>query len=109
MADLVPPAPEAHGSGPTRRCTGTSLPVKHRVFYLDEKKGPQTRGAEVKDEASYHCDSCGEEIVVPIDLTAGSRQASHRRQTIPRRFQSWSLCRAGNADHPVNGLAGCGA
>jgi hypothetical protein len=28
----------------------------------------------MKDEASYHCDSCGEEIVVPIDLTAGSRQ-----------------------------------
>jgi len=26
------------------------------------------------DEASYACDSCGEEIVVPIDLTAGSRQ-----------------------------------
>ena len=25
-------------------------------------------------EASYNCDSCGEEIVVPIDLTAGSRQ-----------------------------------
>ena len=28
----------------------------------------------MKDEASYQCDSCGEEIVVPIDLTAGSRQ-----------------------------------
>jgi hypothetical protein len=28
----------------------------------------------MKDEASYNCDSCGEEIVVPIDLTAGSRQ-----------------------------------
>jgi hypothetical protein len=28
----------------------------------------------MKDEASYSCDSCGEEIVVPIDLTAGSRQ-----------------------------------
>jgi hypothetical protein len=26
---------------------------------------------EMKDEASYHCDSCGEEIVVGIDLTAG--------------------------------------
>ena len=24
--------------------------------------------------ASYLCDSCGEEIVVPIDLAAGSRQ-----------------------------------
>ena len=28
----------------------------------------------MKDEASYTCDSCGEEIVVPVDLTAGSRQ-----------------------------------
>ena len=25
-------------------------------------------------EASYVCDSCGEEIEVPIDVTAGSRQ-----------------------------------
>lgn len=28
----------------------------------------------MKDEASYICDSCGEEIVVPIDLSAGSSQ-----------------------------------
>ena len=26
------------------------------------------------NEASYICDNCGEEIVVPIDATAGSRQ-----------------------------------
>jgi len=26
------------------------------------------------DEATYICDSCGEEIVVPIDRSAGSRQ-----------------------------------
>jgi hypothetical protein len=25
----------------------------------------------MNDEASYVCDSCGEEIVVPIDLSAG--------------------------------------
>ncbi len=25
-------------------------------------------------EASYVCDSCGEEIVIPVDLSAGSRQ-----------------------------------
>jgi hypothetical protein len=30
--------------------------------------------ATMKDEASYACDSCGEEIVLPIDLSAGSRQ-----------------------------------
>ena len=26
------------------------------------------------DEASYLCDSCGEEIVVPIDLSSGMSQ-----------------------------------
>jgi hypothetical protein len=28
----------------------------------------------MKDGASYVCDSCGEEIVVPIDVSAGSEQ-----------------------------------
>ena len=28
----------------------------------------------MKDEASYVCDACGEEIVVPIDFSAGSSQ-----------------------------------
>jgi hypothetical protein len=28
----------------------------------------------MSDEASYVCDSCGEEIVVPIDLSAGVSQ-----------------------------------
>jgi cysteine-rich CPXCG protein len=28
----------------------------------------------MKDEASYVCDSCGEEVVLPIDLSAGSAQ-----------------------------------
>ncbi len=28
----------------------------------------------VPDEASYTCDSCGEEIVIPIDLSAGREQ-----------------------------------
>jgi hypothetical protein len=28
----------------------------------------------MQDEASYFCDSCGEEIVVPIDLAAGDEQ-----------------------------------
>ncbi len=26
------------------------------------------------DDATYVCDSCGEEVVVPIDVSAGSRQ-----------------------------------
>jgi hypothetical protein len=28
----------------------------------------------VNDEASYVCDSCGEEIVVPLDFSAGESQ-----------------------------------
>ena len=28
----------------------------------------------MNDEASYNCDSCGEEIVLPIELSAGSAQ-----------------------------------
>lgn len=28
----------------------------------------------MKDEASYICDSCGEEIVLPIDISAGASQ-----------------------------------
>jgi Cysteine-rich CPXCG len=28
----------------------------------------------MQDEASYLCDSCGEEIVVPVDLSAGHEQ-----------------------------------
>ncbi|MSQ97313.1 MAG: CPXCG motif-containing cysteine-rich protein [Gemmataceae bacterium] len=28
----------------------------------------------MSDEACYVCDSCGEEIVVPIDLSAGTAQ-----------------------------------
>jgi hypothetical protein len=28
----------------------------------------------MNDEASYICDACGEEIVVPLDLSQGSRQ-----------------------------------
>jgi hypothetical protein len=28
----------------------------------------------MNDQASYLCDWCGEEIVVPLDVSAGSRQ-----------------------------------
>jgi hypothetical protein len=29
----------------------------------------------MQTEASYICDSCGEEIVIPIDISAGERQS----------------------------------
>lgn len=28
----------------------------------------------MEEEATYVCDACGEEIVIPIDLSAGSQQ-----------------------------------
>jgi len=28
----------------------------------------------MQDEASYICDGCGEQIVIPIDVSAGSEQ-----------------------------------
>jgi hypothetical protein len=31
-------------------------------------------GTAMQEEASYFCDNCGEEIVVPVDLSAGSDQ-----------------------------------
>lgn len=31
-------------------------------------------GKKMNDEASYKCDSCGEEIILPVDLSAGSVQ-----------------------------------
>ena len=31
----------------------------------------------MQDESSYLCDACGEEIVVPLDVSAGSHQQYH--------------------------------
>jgi hypothetical protein len=38
-----------------------------------EKTPPQKKPAAAL-EATYICDSCGEEIVVPVDISAGSQQ-----------------------------------
>lgn len=32
------------------------------------------RKRQAQDEASYLCDACGEQIVIPLDLSAGSSQ-----------------------------------
>ena len=38
------------------------------------KKRRRRQSATVNKEASYTCDACGEEIVIPIDLSAGESQ-----------------------------------
>jgi hypothetical protein len=40
-----------------------------------KKRRKQSSGnAPFRDEASYTCGECGEEIVVPLDLSAGTSQ-----------------------------------
>jgi DNA replicative helicase MCM subunit Mcm2 (Cdc46/Mcm family) len=36
---------------------------------------PNSGIVPMRQEASYICDACGEEIVVPLDLTAGASQS----------------------------------
>ena len=38
------------------------------------KRRPRKRSTVARHEAAYTCDSCGEEIVVPVDISAGSHQ-----------------------------------
>ena len=38
------------------------------------RRGETWREQKMQDEASYICESCGEEIVIPIDPSAGARQ-----------------------------------
>jgi Cysteine-rich CPXCG len=37
-------------------------------------KRKKRRKKSVPDEASYLCDACGEQIVIPVDLSAGESQ-----------------------------------
>jgi hypothetical protein len=41
---------------------------------MAKKRGKRRRRAAADVEATYVCDSCGEEIVVPVDISAGTRQ-----------------------------------
>lgn len=38
------------------------------------RKGGKKKRPDAALEATYICDSCGEEIVVPVDISAGSHQ-----------------------------------
>lgn len=39
-----------------------------------ESESPDEDPLELPEEASYWCASCGEEIVIPVDLSAGTAQ-----------------------------------
>ncbi len=39
------------------------------------KKKPKKKRRRPRDEGAYVCPSCGEQIVIPIDLTGGKDQA----------------------------------
>lgn len=41
---------------------------------LPAARCPPYNACTMRDEATYTCDSCGEEIVVPIDPSAGESQ-----------------------------------
>lgn len=42
--------------------------------YFDDEDLEAEDALELEDQSSYLCHSCGEEIVVPVDLTAGQHQ-----------------------------------
>lgn len=59
---------------PTRDAMAASADGRQRRHPV--KKRPRRRRGrrEAHAEASYVCDSCGEEIVVPVDVSAGCSQ-----------------------------------
>jgi hypothetical protein len=48
----------------------------HDAQHVDPATDPATDPptARLETEATYVCDSCGEEIVVPVDISAGAHQ-----------------------------------
>ncbi len=54
--------------------SGEQLPISDDNTRSARKPGSNKVGSTPQDEASYVCDACGEEIVVPLDLSEGSIQ-----------------------------------
>lgn len=52
----------------------TNLPGGLEAFLKKTGRRKVGRRTTMNDEARYVCDSCSEEVVVPIDLSAGSSQ-----------------------------------
>ena len=41
---------------------------------MSKSRRKRKSAARLDAEATYACDSCGEEIVVPVDISAGAQQ-----------------------------------
>ena len=54
--------------------TPDSTTVKQKTVESWMTRENEQRTTPMHDEATYICNSCGEEIVVPVDLSAGERQ-----------------------------------
>lgn len=67
--DLLPEARTAAGY-PEK--TGREAPHPERKAPIKQPR--VKKEAPMQDEAGYICDSCGEEIVIPLDLSAGGSQ-----------------------------------
>jgi hypothetical protein len=70
---IVPRQWELLSGVTVRRGLGLILPEFIFIGRMTTERA-NFREQPMKDDASYVCDSCGEEIVVPIDLSAGSEQ-----------------------------------
>ncbi|MFN9718725.1 MAG: CPXCG motif-containing cysteine-rich protein [Planctomycetota bacterium] len=56
-------------------CKMLVSPESKELFEYDEAPVSSRRQASAISEASYICDACGEEIVVPLDLSEGCSQS----------------------------------
>lgn len=66
--------PRAAGPGGELTATIVSA-VSSTTDRITARTGSAPTRNAMRDEASYFCASCGEEIVVPIDVSAGDEQA----------------------------------
>ena len=41
---------------------------------MKRRRKQRDRARRLREQAAYYCDSCGEQIVVPLDLSAGASE-----------------------------------
>ena len=69
--------PRKQGAGPLRSVNRQAAILSHRSRRTGNRRIGSTHpslATTMNDEANYICDSRGEEIVIPLDLTAGASQ-----------------------------------